>query len=50
MIEAQGGEGEFKCVQSGRGPSQPVGTACASVLRQCGLRIMREQESGTGLV
>lgn len=50
MIEAQGGEGESRCVQSGRGPFQPVGTACANVLRQCGLSIVRKQESGAGLV
>lgn len=50
MIEAQGGEGESRCVQSGRGPFQPVGTARANVLRQCGLSIVRKQESGAGLV
>lgn len=50
MIEAHGGEGESRCVQSGRGPLQPVGTARANVLRQGGLSIMREQESGAGLV
>ena len=44
VIEAQGGEGESRCVQSGRGPFQPVGTARANVLRQCGLSIVRAEE------
>ena len=50
VVEAQGGGGESRCMQSGGGPLQPVGTACAKVLRQSGLSITRGQESGAGLV